>query len=55
MLQKMARSESTDYNALPRPGMVLVNGDQAEWIKRPEAVADAFMRDLEPERLRVTK
>jgi hypothetical protein len=31
--------------------MVLVHGDQSEWIKRPETVADIFMRDLVPARL----
>ena len=31
-----------NINALPRPGMVLVHGNQAEWIKRPETVADVF-------------
>src|SRR5437764_81928 len=41
-----------NFNALPRPGMVLVHGDQAEWITRPEAVADVFVRDLVPQRLR---
>ena len=41
-----------NFNALPRPGMVLVQGGQAEWIKRPETVADVFMRDLVPARLR---
>jgi diaminopimelate decarboxylase len=41
-----------NFNALPRPGMVLVTGDQAEWIKRPETVADVFQRDLVPARLR---
>jgi len=41
-----------NFNALPRPGMVLVRGEQAEWIKRPETVADVFMRDLVPARLR---
>jgi diaminopimelate decarboxylase len=41
-----------NFNALPRPGMVLVKGDQAEWIKRPETVADIFQRDLVPDRLR---
>src|SRR4029077_1282190 len=25
---------ASNFNALPRPGMVLVQGDQAEWIKR---------------------
>jgi hypothetical protein len=46
---------ASNFNALPRPGMVLVNGDQAEWIKLPETVADVFMRDLVPERLRAAK
>jgi len=41
-----------NFNALPRPGMVLVTGEQAEWIKRPETVADVFQRDLVPARLR---
>jgi diaminopimelate decarboxylase len=41
-----------NFNALPRPGMVLVHGDQAEWIKRPETVADVFQRDRVPARLR---
>jgi len=41
-----------NFNALPRPGMVLVHGEQAEWIKRPETVADVFVRDLVPQRLR---
>jgi diaminopimelate decarboxylase len=41
-----------NFNALPRPGMVLVQRDEAEWIKRPETVADVFMRDLVPARLR---
>lgn len=41
-----------NFNALPRPGTVLVKGDQAEWIKRPETVADIFHRDLVPDRLR---
>jgi hypothetical protein len=41
-----------NFNALPRPGMVLVHGEQAEWIKRPETVADVFKRDVVPARLR---
>src|SRR5438552_15710004 len=40
-----------NFNALPRPGMVLVTGDRAEWIKRPETVADIFRRDVVPLRL----
>lgn len=41
-----------NFNALPRPGMILVTGDEAGWIKRPETVADVFQRDLVPARLR---
>lgn len=41
-----------NFNALPRPGTVLVHGDQAEWIKRPETVEDIFRRDIVPQRLR---
>jgi diaminopimelate decarboxylase len=44
---------ASNFNPLPRPGMVLVNGDRAE-IKRPETVAEVFIRDLVPERLRAT-
>src|SRR2546422_2830157 len=40
-----------NFNALPRPRMVLVTGDRAEWIKRPETVADIFRRDVVPPRL----
>jgi hypothetical protein len=45
-------SLACNFNALPRPGMVLVTGDHADWIKRPETVADIFDRDLVPDRLR---
>ena len=40
-----------NFNALPRPGTVLVSGDQAEWVKRPETLDDVFQRDIVPERL----
>ena len=40
-----------NFNALPRPGTVLVSGDQAEFVKRPETLEDVFGRDLVPERL----
>lgn len=43
---------ASNFNALPRPGMVLVSGDQTEWIKRPETVTDIFHRDIVPDRLR---
>lgn len=37
-----------NFNALPRPGMVLVNGSQAAWIKRPETQEEVFARDENP-------
>ena len=40
-----------NFNALPRPATILVNGDKAEIIKRAETVEDVFKRDLVPERL----
>ena len=40
-----------NFNALPRPGTVLVCGDQADLIKRHETVDDVFARDIVPERL----
>ena len=43
-------SASANFNALPRPGTVLVNGAHAEWIKRPETIAEVFARDVIPER-----
>lgn len=43
---------ASNFNAMPRPGVVLVTDDRAEWIKRPETVEDVFARDLVPERLR---
>lgn len=42
---------AANFNALPRPGMVLVNGDSAELIRRAETVDDVFARDVVPERL----
>lgn len=40
-----------NFNALPRPGMVLVTGDQAQWVKRPETLDEVFARDLVPDHL----
>ena len=40
-----------NFNALPRPGMVLVNGDKAELVKRAETLDDVFSRDIVPPRL----
>jgi diaminopimelate decarboxylase len=41
-----------NFNALPRPGTVLVDGAHAELIKRHETVTDVFSRDLVPARLK---
>ncbi len=40
-----------NFNCLPRPGTVLVNGDKAEWVKMPEDLDQVFARDVVPERL----
>ena len=37
-----------NFNALPRPGTVLVTRDQAAWIRRPETIEQVFMRDVIP-------
>lgn len=42
---------AANFNALPRPGTVLVCGDQAELIKRHETVEEVFARDIIPARL----
>lgn len=42
---------ATNFNALSRPGTVLVHGAESEWIKRPETTEDVFRRDLIPPRL----
>ena len=42
---------AANFNALPRPGMVLVNGDEATLIRRAETVDDVFARDIVPQRL----
>ncbi|MDP9235293.1 MAG: alanine racemase [Actinomycetota bacterium] len=42
---------SNNFNAMPRPATVLVNGSHAEIIKRAETVADVFSRDEVPQRL----
>ena len=44
-------SSASNFNALPRPGSVLVCGDRAEVIKRAETVDDVWSRDVVPERL----
>ncbi len=42
---------ASNFNALPRPGTVLVTGDEAEVIKRHETLDEVFGRDIVPERL----
>ena len=42
---------ASNFNALGRPGTVLVKGDEAELIRRHETVDDVFARDLIPARL----
>jgi diaminopimelate decarboxylase len=44
-----------NFNALPRPGTVLVKGDKAEWIRLPETNKDVFRRDVVPERFKTKK
>ena len=40
-----------NFNCLPRPGMILVSGDDADWVKMPETLEQVFSRDVVPERL----
>lgn len=42
---------SNNFNAMTRPATVLVNGSDAEIIKRAETIDDIFARDVIPERL----
>ena len=43
---------AANFNALPRPAIVLVSGREAEVVRRAETIEDVFARDLVPERLR---
>ncbi|BFM18090.1 hypothetical protein R50073_42730 [Maricurvus nonylphenolicus] len=43
-------SSASNFNAMPRPATVLVNGKHAEVIKRRETYEDVFKRDLVPAR-----
>jgi catechol 2,3-dioxygenase-like lactoylglutathione lyase family enzyme len=45
---------ASNFNALPRPGTVLVTGADTEMIRRHETLADVFARDFVPKRLRTT-
>ena len=44
-------SSASNFNALPRPATILVDGDDADIIKRAETLEDVYGRDLIPERL----
>jgi diaminopimelate decarboxylase len=43
---------ASNFNALPRPATLLVNGGQAEVIRRAETLKDVFGRDVVPARLK---
>jgi diaminopimelate decarboxylase len=43
---------AANFNALPRPAIVLVSGSDAEIVRRAETIDDVFARDVIPERLR---
>ncbi len=43
-------SSASNFNALPRPATVLVDGDRAEVIRRAESGHDVWARDVVPER-----
>lgn len=42
---------AANFNAMPRPGTVLVHGSEAEVIRRAETIEDVFRRDVVPPRL----
>jgi len=46
-----SESASTQFNSIPRPATVLVNGSSAEIIKEREQVSDVFRQHRIPERL----
>jgi diaminopimelate decarboxylase len=45
---------ANNFNALPRPAVLLVHGAEAEIVKRAETIEDVFRRDIVPARLRTT-
>ncbi len=47
-----AETSSTQFNGVPRPATVLVNGARAEIIKERESVSDVFSKHRIPERIR---
>jgi diaminopimelate decarboxylase len=44
-------SLACNFNALPRPGTLLVSGNCAEWIRRPETIEEVYARDIIPSAL----
>lgn len=38
-----------NFNAMPRPGVLLVSGGNADWIRRPETIEDVFAREQLPD------
>jgi diaminopimelate decarboxylase len=48
-------SSASNFNSLPRPATVLVNGDRAELIKGSETIDDIYGRDVIPDRLKREK
>ena len=45
-------ASASNFNALPRPAMVLVKDDLAEVIKEAETIEDVYRRDRIPARLK---
>lgn len=46
---------ASNFNALPRPASLLVNGSKVDLIRRAETLDDVFNRDVIPERLKKRK
>lgn len=44
---------AANFNAMPRPATILINGTEAELIKRAETIEDVFRRDVVPARLQI--
>ena len=45
-------SMSSNYNGLPRPGVLLVSEDSVDWIVKPETNQDLISNDVIPNRLK---
>ncbi len=43
---------ASNFNALPRPATVLVNGKEAEVVRKADKIEDIYIRDIIPERLK---